>query len=169
MIGNKPLRDYSKAKRKDQKRFKVKMEDGIFLPDYRLPTEAEWEYACRAAIGETQFENIDQNKIYSWTDYTIRIKNGKEQDRGKIRVNAMRGKGDYAGIAGGPLNDGGMITTPVYSYWPNAYGLYNMEGNVSEWVMDVYRPLSLEDMEAFMPFRGNKFQQVGGWLEMDRP
>ena len=160
MIGNKPLRDYSKAKRKDQKRFKVKMEDGIFLPDYRLPTEAEWEYACRAAIGETQFENIDQNKIYSWTDYTIRIKNGKEQDRGKIRVNAMRGKGDYAGIASGPLNDGGMITTPVYSYWPNAYGLYNMEGNVSEWVMDVYRPLSLEDMEAFMPFRGNKFQQV---------
>ena len=72
----------------------------------------------------------------------------------------MRGKGDYAGIAGGPLNDGGMITTHVHSFWPNAYGLYNMEGNVSEWVMDVYRPLSLEDMDAFMPFRGNKFQQV---------
>jgi formylglycine-generating enzyme len=160
MLGTKPLRDYSKAKKKDQKRFKVKMEDGILLPDYRLPTEAEWEYACKAAIGETQFDNIEENKIYTWADYTIRIKDGKEKDRGKIRLNVMRGKGDYAGIAGGPLNDAGMITTLVHSYWPNAYGLYNMEGNVSEWVLDVYRPLSLEDMDAFMPFRGNKFQQV---------
>lgn len=160
MLGTKPLRNFTKAKKKDQKRFKVKMEDGILLPDYRLPTEAEWEYACKAAVGETQFDNIDQNKIYTWSDYTIRIKDGKESDRGKIRLNVMRGKGDYAGISGGPLNDGGMITTHVHSFWPNSYGLYNMEGNVSEWVMDVYRPLSLEDMDAFMPFRGNKFQQV---------
>jgi len=160
MLGKKPLRDYSKAKRKSQKRYKVNMEDGILLPDYRLPTEAEWEYAAKAAIGETQFDNIEQNKVYSWNDYTIRIKNGREADRGKIRMNVMRGKGDYAGIASGNLNDAGMITTPVHSYWPNSFGLYNMDGNVSEWVKDVYRPLSLEDMDAFMPFRGNKFEQV---------
>ena len=72
----------------------------------------------------------------------------------------VRAKGDNAGLAGGNLNDAGIITTPVFSYWPNAYGLYNMNGNVSEWVMDVYRPLSLEDMDAFMPFRGNKFETV---------
>ena len=160
MLGSKPLKNYAKAKSKDQKRYKVNMEDGILLPDYRLPTEAEWEYAAQANIGETQFSNVDQKKIYSWNDYTIRIKDGNEKDRGKIRLNVMRAKGDNAGLAGGELNDAGMITTPVYSYWPNAYGLYNMNGNVSEWVMDVYRPLSLEDMDAFMPFRGNKFENI---------
>ena len=41
---------------------------------------------------------------------------------------------------------------------PNDYGLYNMSGNVSEWVMDVYRPLTFEDMDDFRPFRGNLFQ-----------
>lgn len=158
--GKKPLKDYSKAKNKDQKRYKVKMEDGILLPDYRLPTESEWEYAAQANIGETQFDNVDQRKIYAWDDYTIRIKEGKEKDRGKIRVNVMRAKGDLGGIAGGNLNDAGFITTPVFSYWPNSYGLYNMSGNVSEWTLDVYRPLSLEDMDQFMPFRGNVYRTV---------
>ena len=61
------------------------------------------------------------------------------------------------GVAG-KLNDNADITAPVYSYWPNDYGLYNMAGNVSEWVMDVYRPLSPEDKADFRPFRGNVFQ-----------
>jgi gliding motility-associated lipoprotein GldJ len=61
------------------------------------------------------------------------------------------------GIAG-RLNDAADITAPVYSYWPNDYGLYNMAGNVSEWVMDVYRPLTYMDMDEFRPFRGNVFQ-----------
>jgi gliding motility-associated lipoprotein GldJ len=158
MLGQKPLKDYSKSKKKDQKRYKVTMEDGVLLPDYRLPTEAEWEYACQANIGETQFDNVEQNKVYSWNDYTIRIKNGKEKDRGKIRLNVMRAKGDNAGLAGGNLNDAGIITTPVFSYYPNAYGLYNMNGNVSEWVMDVYRPLTNEDKTDFRSFRGNVFK-----------
>jgi gliding motility-associated lipoprotein GldJ len=158
MLGKKPLTNFAKAKKKDQKRYKVNMEDGIFLPEYRLPTEAEWEYAAQANIGNTQFSNVDDKKIYSWNEYTIRIKDGNEKDRGKIRMNVMRAKGDNAGLAGGDLNDAGMITTPVFSYWPNSYGLYNMNGNVSEWVMDVFRPLSLEDMDGFMPFRGNKFE-----------
>ena len=59
----------------------------------------------------------------------------------------------------GALNDAGDITVPVDSYWPNDYGLYNMAGNVSEWVMDVYRPLSSEDFDAFRPFRGNVFKR----------
>jgi formylglycine-generating enzyme required for sulfatase activity len=61
------------------------------------------------------------------------------------------------GVAGS-LNDKGDITTPVYSYWPNDYGLYNMAGNVSEWVLDVYRPLSPEDVSDFRPYRGNVFK-----------
>jgi gliding motility-associated lipoprotein GldJ len=158
--GKKPLKDYSKAKNKDQKRYKVKMEDGVLLPDYRLPTEAEWEYAAQANMGETQFDNVEQKKIYAWNDYTIRIKDGHEKDRGKIEMNVLRAKGDLGGIAGGNLNDAGFITTPVYSYWPNSYGLYNMAGNVSEWTMDIYRPLSLEDMDQFMPYRGNVYRTV---------
>jgi len=75
-------------------------------------------------------------------------------------MNVMVGKGDFGGIAGDGLNDAGFITTPVYSYWPNDYGLYNMSGNVSEWVLDVFRPLSLEDYEEFMPYRGNVFKTV---------
>jgi gliding motility-associated lipoprotein GldJ len=155
-----PLRDYTKKKKKQQVRGHAAMEDGILLPDYRLPTEAEWEYAAQANVGNTQFNNIEEKKIYAWNDYTIRIKEGKERDRGKIRMNVMVGKGDFGGIASGDLNDGGFITTPVYSYWPNDFGLYNMSGNVSEWVLDVYRPLSLEDYDEFMPYRGNVFKTV---------
>ena len=60
------------------------------------------------------------------------------------------------GVAGA-LNDNADVTAPVYSYAPNDYGLYNMAGNVSEWVMDVYRPGTLQDAQEFRPFRGNVF------------
>lgn len=135
---------------------KVQMEDGILLPEYRLPTEAEWEFAAYANIGNSEFENINTKKIYSWNGLTTR-RGGPEKDRGKIQANFKRGRGDNAGVAGN-LNDNGMIPTPVKSYWPNDYGLYNMSGNVSEWVMDVYRPLSLEDISDFNPFRGNDYE-----------
>ena len=61
------------------------------------------------------------------------------------------------GVAGS-LNDGSAATASVYEYVPNDYGLYNMAGNVSEWVMDVYRPYNTVDMEEFRPFRGNVYQ-----------
>ena len=60
------------------------------------------------------------------------------------------------GVAGA-LNDNADITAPVYSYAPNEYGLYSMAGNVSEWVMDVYRPNTSQDADEFRPFRGNNF------------
>ena len=137
----------------------VKVEDGIFLPEYRLPTEAEWEFAAMAKIGNSTYENIDEGKAYPWNELTVRMTEGKERDRGKILANFKRGKGDQGGIAG-QLNDAGFITTPVYSYWPNDYGLYNMAGNVAEWVMDIYRPLSMEDFQDFNSFRGNVYQTV---------
>lgn len=156
--GKKGVRTYQSKKKKNNKKYVASLEDGILLPDYRIPTEAEWEYAAKGNVGETEFDNINQDKVYPWSDYTLRMKEGKEKDRGKFMLNVMRGKGDYMGVAGGQLNDGGEITTPVYSYWPNSFGVYNMGGNVSEWVNDIYRPLSIEDMDDFMPFRGNVFK-----------
>lgn len=133
----------------------VRMEDGIFLPRYRLPTEAEWEFAAYGLIGNTIGERITDRRLYPWNGHGTR--NPDEKFLGQMQANYQRSNGDMMGIAGA-LNDAGDVTTPVYSYWPNDYGLYNMGGNVSEWVMDVYRALSAEDKSDFRPFRGNVFK-----------
>ena len=132
----------------------VRMEDGIFLPKYRLPTEAEWEYAAYGLIGNTIGERITDRRIYPWNGHGVR--NATDQYIGQINANFVRGAGDYMGTAGF-LNDNADVTAPVYSYWPNDYGLYNMAGNVTEWVMDVYRPSTGQDADEFRPFRGNIF------------
>lgn len=134
---------------------RVRMEDGILLPKYRLPTEAEWEYAAFGLVGNTIGERITDRRLYPWNGHAVR--NPDEAYIGQMLANYKRSNGDNMGTAG-YLNDAGDITTPVYSYWPNDYGLYNMAGNVSEWVMDVYRPLSLTDNDDFRAFRGNVFQ-----------
>ncbi len=132
----------------------VRMEDGIFLPKYRLPTEAEWEYSAYGLIGNTIGERITDRRIYPWNGHGVR--NATDEFQGQINANFVRGAGDYMGTAGF-LNDNADVTSPVYSYWPNDYGLYNMAGNVSEWVMDVYRQNTLQDADEFRPFRGNVF------------
>jgi len=134
----------------------IRMEDGVLLPRYRLPTEAEWEYAAYALIGNSQEEWIQQRRIYPWNGAFVR-RGPETKEMGEIMANFVRGRGDYMGVAG-KLNDNADVTAPVYSYWPNDYGLYNMAGNVSEWVMDVYRPLSSEDVNEFRPFRGNVYE-----------
>jgi gliding motility-associated lipoprotein GldJ len=137
----------------------LRMEDGVLLPRYRLPTEAEWEYAAYGLVGNTVDERIIERRIYPWNGHWVRYDSRKKggQFYGDFRGNFMRGRGDYMGVAGS-LNDNADVTAPVFSYWPNDYGLYNMAGNVSEWVMDVYRPLSPEDKDDFRPFRGNVFK-----------
>ena len=135
----------------------VRMEDGILLPRYRLPTEAEWEYAALGLIGNSYQELITDRKTYPWNGHYVRNDNNGGRFYGQINANFVRGAGDMMGVAGA-LNDNGDITTPVYQYAPNDYGLYNMAGNVSEWVMDVYRPLSAQDKSEFRPFRGNVYQ-----------
>ncbi len=133
----------------------VRLEDGILLPRYRLPTEAEWEFAAYGLIGNTVDGRITERRIYPWNGHYVRNPDDKWQ--GDMMANFVRGRGDYMGIAG-HLNDNADVTAPVISYWPNDYGLYNMAGNVSEWVMDVYRVLSSEDFDEFRPFRGNVFK-----------
>jgi gliding motility-associated lipoprotein GldJ len=76
-----------------------------------------------------------------------------------MRANFVRGRGDLMGVAG-DLNDNATVPAPVDSYWPNDYGLYCMAGNVNEWVQDIYRPLSFEDVDEFNPFRGNVFKKL---------
>ncbi len=148
---NKPLRDLNPNGTGERR---VRVEDGILLPKYRLPTEAEWEFAAYGLIGNTHFERVVERRIYPWNGTILRTDDKKYY--GSFVANFKRGRGDYMGVAGN-LNDGAEIPSEVGSYWPNDYGLYNMAGNVSEWVLDVYRPLSFEDVSDFAPYRGNVF------------
>jgi gliding motility-associated lipoprotein GldJ len=136
---------------------KVRFEDGILLPHYRLPTEAEWEYAALGLIGNTINNRVAERKMYPWNGQGLRSDDKKYY--GSFVANFKINRGDYMGVAGN-LNDGASIPAPVRSYWPNDYGLYNMAGNVSEWVLDVYRPLSHQEVTDFDPFRGNVFKNI---------
>ncbi len=131
------------------------MEDGIFLPDYRLPTEAEWEYAAKASVNSNIYENIKERKRYPWLGTSTRSDDVDDRNAyGMFNANFKRGRGDYMGIAG-TLNDGYARPAPVMSYMPNDFGIYNLGGNVSEWVFDIYRQLTFEDVDDMNPVRGN--------------
>ena len=138
-----------------EKSRQVRMEDGLLLPKYRLATEAEWEFAALGYVGNTQEENTNERKLYPWNGSSLR--NGDPKNQGEIMANFKRGRGDNMGVAGN-LNDNADITAPVRSYWPNDYGLYNMAGNVAEWVMDVYRPeIEQTTISDHRNFRGNVY------------
>jgi sulfatase modifying factor 1 len=134
---------------------RIPLETGAVLPNYRLPSEAEWEYAAQALVG-TQYndENQTHKRLYPWDGHALRNPYGKKM--GTFLANFKRGRGDYAGIAG-KLNDGAMITSGIYDYPPNDFGLYNMAGNVNEWVYDVYRPNSFQDFTDLNPIRRDGF------------
>ncbi len=88
-------------------------------PDFRLPTAAEYEYAAKAGRLSGQ---------YPWGGPTVR------DQKGKLLANFQVTKGDYAA-------SGYTYTSPVKAFPPNAYGLYDMAGNVAEWCEDQYSPL----------------------------
>lgn len=84
--------------------------------DFRLPTEAEWEYAARGGR---------QQSMYPWGNYYLRNK------KGCLLANFKPGRGNYP-------EDGGFYTVRADAYWPNDWGLYNMAGNVAEWTSSYY-------------------------------
>ncbi|MGA2258349.1 MAG: formylglycine-generating enzyme family protein [Thermoguttaceae bacterium] len=90
---------------------------------YRLPTEAEWEYACRAGTTTRYYNGDDPEtlaKIANVADGTFK---GKFPDRKYYPIKA---------------SDGYVFTSPVGSFEPNAFGLYDMHGNVWQWCADWY-------------------------------
>lgn len=129
-------------------------ETGLISPKYRLPTEAEWEYAA-LGLSEIRSYNVYRGrKKYPWDGQYTR--SGKRKIKGDQLANFKQGKGDYGGIAGWS-DDGADITQVVKYYDPNDYGLYDMAGNVAEWVADVYRPIVDDEFNDFNYYRGNVY------------
>ncbi|MAU89158.1 MAG: gliding motility lipoprotein GldJ [Flavobacteriaceae bacterium] len=130
------------------------VDKGILLPAYRLPTESEWEYAALALVGDREYNAYRGKKKYPWSgEYT---RSQKRRTEGDQLANFKLGKGDYGGIAGWS-DDGADITIQVKSYPPNDFGVYDMAGNVSEWVADVYRPIVDDEASDFNYYRGNVY------------
>ena len=160
---NAPSKTYGGDEEKVLKRGRIKNDSsnvyaqrtsGIILPEYRLPTEAEWEYAAAADVGQREYNIYRGQKKYPWSgSYT---RSGKRKVRGDQLANFKQGKGDYGGIAGWS-DDGADITNSVKYYPPNDFGLYDMAGNVAEWVADVYRPIVDDEANDFNYFRGNVY------------
>lgn len=143
-----------KAADPDAKNVYATRSSGLILPEYRLPTEAEWEYAAVALVGNREYNIYKGQKKYPWNGQYTR--SGKRQYKGDQLANFKQGKGDYGGIAGWS-DDGADITNKVKSYNPNDFGLYDMAGNVAEWVQDVYRPMVDDEANDFNYFRGNVY------------
>jgi gliding motility-associated lipoprotein GldJ len=144
------------ASKEDAKNVYAQRTSGIILPEYRLPTEAEWEYAAAADVGNREYNLYRGQKKYPWKgNYT---RSGKRQVRGDQLANFKQGKGDYGGIAGWS-DDGADITNVVKYYPPNDFGLYDMAGNVAEWVADVYRPIVDDEANDFNYYRGNIYMK----------
>ena len=116
---------------------------------YRLPTEAEWEYACRA----------DTETPFSFGDYV------NDSD-----ANCYNAYGYNNDASGSWVNGYLEHTVSINEYNANAYGLYNMHGNVAEWVWDWYGDYGTDEAtDPIGPEKGNyKVARGGGWNDMPK-
>ena len=133
---------------------KITQADGVLTQRFRLPTEAEWEFAAKANVENREYNNIRGRKKYAWDGKYTRAK--EKRYKGDQLANFKQGNGEYSGLSGWS-SDGSDIPNKIKSYPPNAFGLYDMSGNVAEWVADVYRPIIDNEANDFNYFRGNIF------------
>lgn len=132
-----------------------RIDNGMFeMPRFRLPSEAEWEYAARGGR--------DMAK-YPWGNPYIR------NAKGCMLANFKPGRGNY-------YDDGFMYTSPVASYFANDYGLYDMAGNVAEWCEDAFyessmpvvwdlNPTYYKDDEPRKVIRGGSWKDIAYYLQ----
>ena len=124
------------------------------MPNFRLPSEAEWEYASRGGR--------DMAK-YPWGNPYIR------NAKGCLLANFKPGRGNY-------YDDGYAYTSPVGTYFANEYGLFDMAGNVAEWCEDAYQPSSValtwdlnptyfDDNIPYKVIRGGSWKDIAYYLE----
>ncbi|KRP28343.1 MAG: gliding motility lipoprotein GldJ [Cryomorphaceae bacterium BACL22 MAG-120619-bin32] len=147
-------RGESRSSRDEFQGRKISQADGVLTQRFRLPTEAEWEFAAKANVENREYNNIRGRKKYAWNGKYTRAKD--KRYRGDQLANFKQGNGEYSGLSGWS-SDGSDIPNKIKSYPPNAFGLYDMSGNVAEWVADVYRPIIDNEANDFNYFRGNLF------------